>query len=309
MQIEGELNKDVFDSQTHSIAYDLLNDGIKNILKKSITIVPLDVKPYRLLTSLFEKPQIGPVILDGILYDIFRTLYLSCLNFQKHKNQSGRCVSFNGDLNSLKNEDKFLNKLFVTKNCQELVKNANLLFNTLQSYYIWSYIEKLYDDAVKSIRKYKYRDRCHVNEIGSGPPYVLELCILTDFLLDIIPIESYTESTSNILPNLFDKIITSLNSCIVDLNHCEISKSLELCAKILMKIQPLTITQIQNEKEPDQVSVDIMDKTVTGPTIPEKTENDEQRTIEKSKSDSKINENLNGFVDKSELTVEELRER
>ncbi|KAF7267207.1 protein DOP1 homolog [Rhynchophorus ferrugineus] len=310
VQIEGELNKEVSDSQAHSIAYDLLNDGIKDILKKSISIVPLDVKPYRLLTSLFEKPQIGPVILDGILYDIFRTLYLSCLNFQKHKVQSGRCVSFNGDLNSLKNEDKVLNKLFVTKNCQELVKNANLLFNTLQSYYIWSYIENLYDDAVKSIKKYKYRDRCSVNEIGSGPPYILELCILTDFLLDIIPIESYTESTSNILPNLFNKIITSLNSCITDLNHCEISKSLELCTKILMKIQPnLTITQMQNEKELDQISIDTTDKSGTGQTILEKTENDEQRTIEKSKSDSKINENLNGFVDKGELTVEELRER
>ncbi|XP_030749093.1 protein dopey-1 homolog isoform X2 [Sitophilus oryzae] len=307
VQVEGELNKEVSDPKKHSIAYDLLNDGIKNILKKAISVVPLDVKPYRLLTSLFEKPQIGPVILDGILYDIFRTLYLSCLNLQRHKNQSVRCVSFNGDINSLKNDDKLLNKQFVSKNCQELVKNANLLFNTLQSYYIWSYIERLYDEAVKNIKKYKYRDRCQVNEIGSGQPYILELCILTDFLLDIIPIESYGENTSNILPNLFNKIIKVSSSCVADLNHYEISKSLELCTKILMKIQPLTMTQLQTETEQAASTLDNSEKVAVG-TV--KIEADEQRTIEKSKSDSRINENLNEFPDKNELTVEDLaRER
>ncbi|CAG9763113.1 unnamed protein product [Ceutorhynchus assimilis] len=287
LQIDGE-QQDVFHTtQTHSIAYDLLNDAIKDILKKSSTCLPIDVKSYRLLTSLFEKPQIGPVILDSILYDVFRTLYLSCLSLQKYQNQSGRCVSFNGDLNSLKTSSDSLNSQFVAKNCQELVKNANLLFNTLQSYYIWSYIEKLYDEAVKNIKKFKYRDRCQVNEIGSGSPYILELCLLTDFLLDIIPIESYAESTSNILPSLFTKIIKALNVHMIDLNHHEIAKSLELCTKILMKIQPIHIKQMEEESFEEK---------------------QEQRILEKSKSDSKINESFNN--DKSELLVDDLaRER
>lgn len=273
--------------------------------------MPIDVKSYRLLTSLFEKAQIGPVILDGILYDVFRTLYLSCLNLQKDKNQTVRCVSFNGDLNSLKNNDNVLNKQFVSKNCQDLVKNANLLFNTLQSYYIWSYIEKLYDEAVKNIKKFKYRDRCQVNEIGSGTPYILELCILTDFLLDIIPIESYAESTSNILPSLFNKIIKALNSHISELNHHEILKSLELCTRILTKIQPITMTQVQKQIEEEQATAELLEKShIDLGASDSKGEGEEQRTIEKSKSDSKISENLNGFVDKNELTVDDLtRER
>lgn len=102
----------------------------------------MDIKPYRLLTSLFDKPKIGPVILDTILYDVFRALYLSCLNQQKHKNENVRCVSYNGNLNSLGSKDGALSKDFVLKSCQELIKNANLLFDTLQSYYIWSYIER-----------------------------------------------------------------------------------------------------------------------------------------------------------------------
>ncbi|KAL1518230.1 hypothetical protein ABEB36_001886 [Hypothenemus hampei] len=273
-------------AQPHAIAYDLLNDAIRDILKKSVnaSATTLDVKCYRLLTSLFEKPQIGPVILDDILYDIFRTLYLSCLNLQKHRNQTAlRCVSFNGDLNSLKQDNGVLNKDFVAKNCQELVKNANLLFNTLQNYYIWSYIEKLYEEAVLNIKKFKYRDRCQVNEIGSGPPYIPELCILTDFLLNIIPIESYGESASNILLSLFSKFVQNMHHHIQEFNQQEICRSLELCTKILTKIQPITVKQLEEHALEE-----------------EKEESEPNKTIEKSKSDSKISENL---------MVDSLRER
>lgn len=299
-------------NENQSVAYDLLNDALKIILKKCSTEVPIDVKPYRLLTSLFDKPQIGPVILDGILFDVFRTLYLSCLNQQKDKHSTIRCVSFNGDLTSLKTEDNILNKQFISKHCQEIVKNANLLFNTLQSYYIWSYIEKLFIDSVKDIKRYKYRDRCQVNEIGSGSPHVLEICILTDFLLDIIPIES-TESTTDILPNLFIKIISSLRTCIYDLNQEEISQTLQLCARILAKIQPASITDYQkienDQDEKASLSESIEKSSRNSIVIEEKTDGGEQRILEKSKSDSKINENFNG-LDKQELTVDEAsRER
>ncbi|XP_074025764.1 protein DOP1 homolog isoform X2 [Leptinotarsa decemlineata] len=305
-QIEGE-HSETPTHQDHSIAYDLLNDALKIILKRCSTKTPLDIKPYRLLTSLFDKPQIGPVILDGILYDVFRTLYISCLHQQKHRNSVVRCVSFNGDLTSLKNDDNSLNKQFVTKNCQELIKNANLLFNTLQSYYIWSYIEKLYIESVKTIKDYKYRDRCQVNDIGSGPPHILEICILTDFLLDIIPIESYAESTSNILPNLFSNIIVTMKTNLPDLNHHEITESLRLCTRILTKIQPITLTHIQNtnnEVETDSFNESI-EKSQESSHVPEdKAENEEERTLEKSKSDSRINENLNN-LEKNELTIDE----
>lgn len=283
----------------YTIAYDLLNDAIRIILKKSCMEVPLDIKPYRLLTSLFDKPQIGPVILDNILYDLFRTLYLSCLQQQKPttNNGSGRCVSFNGDLTSLKDlNETVLNKQFVTKKCQELVKHANLLFNTLQSYYIWSYIEKLYTNSVETIQNCKTRDRCQVCDIGAGPPHILEICILTDFLLDIIPIESYADNTSNILPNLFNKIITALRLNIATVNPQEIETSLKLCTKILTKIQPITVTQLKESDSEEQ------EKNETEPKKTEPSmESPRTTALEKSKSDSKINENFN----KNELTIDE----
>lgn len=298
---------------THTIAYDLLNEAIRVILKHSTTEIPLDIKPYRLLTSLFDKPQIGPVILDSILYDVFRALYLSCLYQQKQKNNSVRCVSFNGDITSLKEtEEIVLSKEYLARNCQELIKNANLLFNTLQSYYIWSYIEKLYKEAASNVRNCKksLRDRTQVNEIGTGAPSVLEICILTDFLLDIIPVESYADSTSEILPNLFNKIVATLKQHVEILNKFEIEQSLRLTSKILSKIQPISLvalpkqeievtTTIESEESKD---TEIVSKSLDTPHIEIK----ESKGLEKSKSDSKINENLN----KNELTINDsARER
>lgn len=286
------------DTSNHTIAYDLLNDAIRVILKQSSTETPLDIKPYRLLTSLFDKPQIGPVILDSVLYDVFRALYLSCLHQQKQKNTTARCVSFNGDITSLKETtDDGLSREFLVRNCQDLIKNANLLFNTLQNYYIWWYIEKMYKESVVNLKVYKksFRDSLRINDIGSGAPSVLEICILTDFLLDIIPVESYADNTSEILPNLFNRIVCTLKEHINVLNRLEIVQSLRLCSKILSKIQPVSLVSVAKpEVEISQEEVE--EKT---PKI-ELSESKELKGLEKSKSDSKINENLNKS---NELTI------
>ncbi|XP_045463500.1 protein dopey-1 homolog isoform X2 [Harmonia axyridis] len=302
---------DLTDTTNTSVAYNLLNDAIRVILTNSSSKPQIDIKPYRLLTSLFDKPQIGPVILDSILYDVFRALYLSCLNLQKSKNGSARCVSFNGDLNSLNiTDDRLVNKQFISKNCQELVKNANLLFNTLQSYYIWSYVEKLFKQCVTNIKNYKNRDKCQVNEIGSGVPHILETCILTEFLLDIIPIESYGESNANIQPNLFNNIIIIMKENLDSLNSIEIIESLNLCNKILSKIQPVTVTTTDKVTVAigDEAVVEIDKKSDSSVNIESSQDEGDQpvKSLEKSKSDSRLNENMNN----SELlTIEETRER
>ncbi|GJQ78976.1 hypothetical protein Trydic_g138 [Trypoxylus dichotomus] len=308
----------VSESVSLTIAYGLILEALRIILKEKSSETSLNVIPCKLLTSLFEKPQIGPVILDHILYDTFRSLYLTCLNQQKQKVSNVRCVSFNGDLTSLKNnEDCVLSKQFITKNCQELVKNANLLFATLQPYYIWAYIEKCFEKSLATLKK-SVRNKMCVNEVGSGEPLLIEICILTGFLLDIIPIETYDENTHEILPNLFKKIMIVLEKYINILNEREITTSLELCTKILMKIQPISTKSAsnagENEKKPANDKTATVEQTVTdaNATNLSNSLNDssiptvETGGLEKSKSDSKINENIH----KNELFVEDTaRER
>jgi hypothetical protein len=51
---------------------DMLIDAIKSTLKTICNDNPQDLKPYRILISLLDKPDIGPVILDDILYEVYR---------------------------------------------------------------------------------------------------------------------------------------------------------------------------------------------------------------------------------------------
>lgn len=326
-------NNNTSDNKTHIDKYfelysiDILVEAIRVILAQSCVEQNIDVKPYRLLTSLLDKPQIGPVILDTILYDVFRALYLTCLNranMQNNANGTGRCVSFTGDLNSFKYGAPFssktlLTRQFINKHCQELIKNANLLFNTLEAYYIWNSLGRAYEHAVSNACK----DTCkpgHVNEIGTGKPNILELCIVTNFLLDVIPIETYIDNTSEILPNLFIKLITIMKDNIRQLNKFQVTQSLELCTKILNKIQPVVVKHIVKPDIDTSIiaSVEILNETQRSSLSSEQQSNESNNTslltestkteselsksfnekelkfgsqLEKSKSDSKINEN------------------
>lgn len=46
--------------------------AIKRTLDEATGQTPHDLRPYRLLVSLLDKAEIGPVILDDILYEVFR---------------------------------------------------------------------------------------------------------------------------------------------------------------------------------------------------------------------------------------------
>jgi hypothetical protein len=48
------------------------SQAIKITLSHGVGETPNDLRPYRLLVSLLDKPDIGPVILDDILYEVFR---------------------------------------------------------------------------------------------------------------------------------------------------------------------------------------------------------------------------------------------
>lgn len=51
---------------------EMLIEAIKLLLKAVCEESPQDLKPYRILVSLLEKADIGPVILDDILFEVFR---------------------------------------------------------------------------------------------------------------------------------------------------------------------------------------------------------------------------------------------
>ncbi|XP_050520179.1 protein dopey-1 homolog isoform X3 [Daktulosphaira vitifoliae] len=189
---------------------DLLVQAIKIKLHEATGSQPHDLRPYRLLISLLDKTEIGPVILDDILYEVFRLLYLCCQNDTKLDKSS------------------------------ELIKSANLLFSSLEPKYLWEYIGNMFSHACQLLTK---DDQCDnlpsaVKPVGSGELTVIEICSLTDFLLDAISFETFTETPSEHLLELFIHIANTLTDHCDMLTADQASTALMLFLKILSKVQP-----------------------------------------------------------------------
>ncbi|XP_050425290.1 protein dopey-1 homolog isoform X2 [Adelges cooleyi] len=194
---------------------DLLVQAIKIKLHEATGNQPHDLRPYRLLISLLDKTEIGPVILDDILYEVFRLLYLCCQKDTKIDKSS------------------------------ELIKSANLLFSSLEPKYLWEYTGNMFSNACQSLTK---DEECEgslgtVKPVGSGDLTLIEICSLTDFLLDAISFETFTETPSEHLLELFIHIASTLTDHCDMLTADQASTSLMLFLKILSKVQPTLLPQ------------------------------------------------------------------
>ncbi|XP_053683170.1 protein dopey-1 homolog isoform X2 [Sabethes cyaneus] len=239
--------------ETHSKA--VLISAFKLILKASIASSPIDLSPYRILISLLDKAEIGQRILDDVLCDIIRTISLC-----------------NGN--------------------HEVQKSANLLFSTFDPSYIWNYMTSLYrDGAVKKHQQKRPSSSGNVNSINmreqiridSGPPGTIEVCYLTEFLLETLSLEMYNETTRVYLPKFLLSLIRMLTVYSENMNSTEVAASLKLCVKIVAKVQPM----IMSEKVLD---LSISTRSESSSVTPEGQEAKETVSLEKSNSDSKIHE-------------------
>lgn len=144
------------------------------------------------------------------MYEVFRLLYLCCQKDNKIDRSS------------------------------ELIKSANLLFSSLEPKYLWEYTGAMFSNACQSLSK---MDQCEettdvVKSVGSGDLSLVEICSLTDFLLDAITFETFTETPSEHLLELFIHIVNTLTDHCDMLTSDQASTSLMLFLKILSKIQP-----------------------------------------------------------------------
>ncbi|KAM4693771.1 protein DOP1A [Discoglossus pictus] len=196
-----------------------------------------DLKPFRILISLLDKPELGPAILEDVLIEVFRTLYTQCkaeLDLQAQTPFS-------------KDPAQLSSKLRENKRTAELIKTANLLFNSFEPYYMWDYIARWFEECCR--RTLHARLPSSAGE-GSKPSELplINFCLLVDFLLDIVSLptrsmrvicqETYIEIQTEHLPQLLLRMISALTSHLQALDLKELADSLRLCSKILSKVQP-----------------------------------------------------------------------
>ncbi|KAJ7341697.1 hypothetical protein JRQ81_006417 [Phrynocephalus forsythii] len=196
-----------------------------------------DLKPFRILISLLDKPELGPVILEDVLIEVFRMLYTQCkaeLDLQVESSFS-------------KDHAQLSSKLRENKKTAELIKTANLLFNSFEPYYMWDYIARWFEECCRRT----LHARLQPGPGGGSEPAELPLtnfCLLVDFLLDIVSLptrsmrvlcqETYIEIQTEHLPQLLLRMVSALTSHLPTLHLSELTDSLKLCSKILSKVQP-----------------------------------------------------------------------
>jgi len=130
------------------------------------------LKPFRILISLLDKPEIGPVILESVLLAIFRCLY--------REFQQSKCAKESKRQKSQPKED--------LSSYEELLKTANLLFGTFEPYFIWDYAARMFEQAcVRSNSKmHRQLSRQVSGRDQTEAVSIVELCDLLTFLLDIV---------------------------------------------------------------------------------------------------------------------------
>ncbi|NXA35581.1 DOP1 protein, partial [Eudromia elegans] len=196
-----------------------------------------DLKPFRILISLLDKPELGPAILEDVLIEVFRTLYTQC----KAELELQAEPSFNKDHTQLSS------KLRENKRTAELIKTANLLFNSFEPYYMWDYIARWFEECCRRTLHARLRTGPGSGNEQSELP-LTNFCLLVDFLLDIVSLptrsmrvlcqETYIEIQTEHLPQLLLRMISALTSHLHTLHLSELTDSLRLCSKILSKVQP-----------------------------------------------------------------------
>ena len=204
-----------------------------------------NLKPYRLLTALLDKAEIGPVVIEDVIIDVFRTLFHSYYRLgikteDAQKRHELLLVKKTNSSTNLSATRKLSNaqNLEDDKGRQELIKTANLMFGIFESSFIWEYCGTQFEKT--SCQTYRISDNHEiaVNNVGSLETTVVEMCSITNFLLDIVSLETYVDTCSKHLPELFKTIITVLTTKCNQLMPEELTRALQLATKILSKVQP-----------------------------------------------------------------------
>ncbi|XP_064413296.1 protein dopey-2 [Latimeria chalumnae] len=182
------------------------------------------LKPFRILMCLLDKPEIGPQVMADLLLEVIRAFYSYCSDalgseIQLSYSQSGTLLT---------------SQIKESKGASEIVKTVNLLIGSLSTDYLWDYMTRCFEECLRS-KSVETNTEDIINR--SNPPSVSELCTLLLFLLDVIPLELYSEVQTQYLPQMLSHMVQSLLEHMDSVSLPELTHALKTCFKVLSKIQ------------------------------------------------------------------------
>ncbi|QQP50222.1 Protein dopey1 -like protein [Caligus rogercresseyi] len=225
----NEFTKTSFDNYSYYFQHytqQNLVESLIQFLKRTILNPVMDLKPFRLLMTLFEKPVINSLILDDLIVEILRTLYLF----------NGKYCSSGGGGESGT----------LAKSKDDFIRTINLLLGSFEMELIWKFCGDYFEKVIQSQFRLSDSLSVPVNEIGSSSISVAEISHLVIFLLENLSIDTYVTTHSIELPKFFTRIIKSLLREHRQLNHTEMELIFTACHRILSKVHPVII---ENQEE------------------------------------------------------------
>ncbi|KAK2715897.1 protein dopey-1-like isoform X2 [Artemia franciscana] len=220
MTVDGKEQIEFFEQHSKSV--------LVRAIKMNIKQAPVDVKQYRILLSLLEKPEIGPEIIDLILVDILRSIhYATALSDET--------------------EEKI----------QEFLRTVSLLFHFLEPHYVWSFIADKFKEICEEKGSHSDSTVEKVKYTGEDKVSIQEMCILTEALLYSVELEK--ETLNSHLPRCCAEILRSITDYNSVITFQEIDSSVKLCFKIFEKMERSSgklVTVADGEEELVQSSND-----------------------------------------------------
>ncbi|KAL7983595.1 hypothetical protein Chor_000471 [Crotalus horridus] len=206
---------------------ELLVEGLIEILHQKFSESDLEeqhhayLKPFRILISLLDKPEIGPLVIADLFLEVIRAFYRYC----KETLGSDLKLSYSQTGNV------FTSAIKENKNASEIVKTANMLITSLNTDFLWDYMTSCIEDCLSN------KNKSTQTQLLTNSATVSELCTLIVFLLDVIPLELYSEVQSLYLPQMLSCMVQSLLENMEVLSLSELTYVFRTCFKVLSKVQ------------------------------------------------------------------------
>uniref|UniRef100_A0A8C5CAJ6 DOP1 leucine zipper like protein B n=1 Tax=Gadus morhua TaxID=8049 RepID=A0A8C5CAJ6_GADMO len=233
---------------------DLLIQALVNILKqKDIQRDPETLmnylRPFRVIVSLLDKPEIGPVVISSLLLEVVRSFYSYCREMIGEDSLSGSGLAGN----------QLTSKMKENKNASEIIKAVNLLVSSMDSVFLWDHMTRRFCSSLSRATLLRPLGRT----AAAPPPTVTEISTLIMFLLEVLPLELHADIQSQFLPEMLGKMLAALHANMAAVGLVELTQGLRACFKVLGKIQ-MPVAYMDLEAEATALETDSQPQEFTG---------------------------------------------
>nr|XP_057937459.1 protein dopey-2 isoform X2 [Doryrhamphus excisus] len=226
--------------------------GLINILKqKDVESKPENVigylRPFRIIISLLDKPELGPAVLSNVLLEVVRAFYSYCQDMLGEETILSSGLSGN-QLASMIKENK---------NASEIIKTMNMLVSSMNSEYLWEYMTQHFCTSLSG----KDDDLPTPPDISCPAPSVTEMSNLIIFLLDVLPLELHADIQSHFLPEMLGTMLRTLHSHMESVSLEDVTQGLRACFKVLSKIQmPVAFIDFEAGAHTEETELDVQEE-------------------------------------------------